>query len=220
MKRACTYGCRKYWTSWKCDKYCTCSCCYSPAGNMTNIGQTFAPVSRTACSCWRTQPRIIKRKNIQKLKQSKHCYKRRFPLLCTCRLAEISISIQRYYCHHTLSPNLIFSECCIISGTNICHPTDFMRPTLTFYFNISKALLPKLCECYVWEVSPNTSYTFLFFFLILICVQADALMINLYSCCIRPCPQYKVLPPLCSYSSSPITISSSRTGGPVGERCP
>ena len=102
MKRACTYGCRKYWTSWKCDKYCTCSCSYSPAVNMTNIGQTFAPVSRTACSCWRTQPRIVKRTNIQKMKQSKHSCRRRFPSLYTCRLAEISIiSIQRYYCHHT-----------------------------------------------------------------------------------------------------------------------
>ena len=77
---------------------------------------------------------------------------------------------------------------------------------------------PNCVHAHVWEVSPNAPCTFLFFFLI--CVQAHALMINLYSCCIRPCPQYKVLPPLCSYSSSPITISSSRTGGPVGERCP
>ena len=57
MEHACTYDCRKYWTSWKCDKYCTIATLKSHAGNMTNIRQTFAPVSRTA-DCWRTQPRI------------------------------------------------------------------------------------------------------------------------------------------------------------------
>ena len=58
----------------------------------------------------------------------------------------------------------------------------------------------------------NISFTFF-----LICVQANVLMINLYSCCIRPCPQYKVLPPLCSYSSPPLQSHQAGWDGP-GQR--
>ena len=84
-----------------------------------------------------------------------------------------------------------------------CHHTDHMRQTY---------LLCLLCFGGLYQ-------TFLFFFLI--CVQDPALMINLYSCCIRPCPQYKVLPPLCSYSSPPLQSHQARrerTGEEVSMR--
>lgn len=88
MQHACTYGCRKYWTSWKCDKYCTR---YLHARNMTNIRQTFAPVSRTVC-CWRTQPRIGR---LTKLKKKETVIKKNITLPgLTYRPAQI---IHRYH---------------------------------------------------------------------------------------------------------------------------
>ena len=43
-------------------------------------------------------------------------------------------------------------------------------------------------------------------------------MINLYSCCIRPCPQYKVLPPWCSPHYN--LIKGDPAHAEAGRRCP
>ena len=141
------------------------------------------------------------------MKQIRPNYKRRLPGLQTCGLAKIK-SIQRYHCNHTCVLTPWFSPNSFLKVAKYQAQMSSQRLYIG-HFQCLKSTSTKTA----WEAS----YTFPFFFLI--CVQAHALMINLYSCCIRPCPQYKLLPPLCSYSSSPITISSSGTGGP-GERCP
>ena len=136
------------------------------------------------------------------MKQITYNYKRKSPgRLQTCGLAEIE-SISRYHCHLTpwFSPNSYLKV-----AKYQAHDMSSHRLYIG-HFNISLQYLKSTSTETAWEAS----YTFFFFFFI--CVQAHALMINLYSCCIRPCPQYKLLPPLCSYSSSPITISSSGTG--------
>ena len=202
MKRACTYGCRKYWTSWKYDKYCTCSscccccCCCSPASGRV----THASVIR---QCVSSRNRVFWELG---LKQIRPNYKRKLPGLQTCGLAKIK-SIQRYHCHYTflLTPGVSPNSYLKVAKYQ-AHDMSSHRLYIG-HFNISLQYLKSTSTETAWEAS----YTFFFFFFI--CVQAHALMINLYSCCIRPCPQYKLLPPLCSYSSSPITISSSGTGG-------
>ena len=113
-----------------------------------------------------------------------------------------NMSLPSHFCADPRILNKLFQM--FHNSRHKCHHTDHMRQTY---------LLCLLCFGGLYQ-------TFLFFFLI--CVQDPALMINLYSCCIRPCPQYKVLPPLCSYSSPPLQSHQARRertrGGGVHEK--